>query len=123
MYCDNTSASALAYNPVHHDRTKHIDIRHHRIREFILDGTVEIIHIKGSENPADIFTKSVTTSVFKHLICYVYGKFFWSFVSLVKFSTYGGELFLLYFSLSLSLSIIAQVLNKTHVSLSSINQW
>ena len=39
MYCDNTSASALAYNPVHHDRTKHIDIKHHRIREFILHDT------------------------------------------------------------------------------------
>ena len=75
MYCDNSSASALAYNPVHHDRTKHIDIRHHRIREFILDGTVEIFHVAGVDNPADTFTKSVTTSVFKHLICYVYGMF------------------------------------------------
>ena len=76
MYCDNTSASALAYNPVHHDRTKHIDIRHHRIREFILDGTVEIHHVKSANNPADIFTKSVSIAVFKRLICFVYGKFF-----------------------------------------------
>ena len=76
MYCDNTSASALAHNPVHHDRTKHIDIRHHRIREFILDGTVEIIYVKSADNPADIFTKSVSIAVFKRLICFVYGKFF-----------------------------------------------
>ena len=75
MYCDNTSASALAYNPVHHDRTKHIDIRHHRIREFILDGTVEMVYVKSEDNPADIFTKSTSVGVFKRLIAYVYGKF------------------------------------------------
>ena len=84
MYCDNTSANDLAHNPVHHDRTKHIDIRHHRIREFILDGTVEIFYVPSADNPADIFTKSVTVGVFKRLICFVYG----NFSSLVgKFST------------------------------------
>jgi len=84
MFCDNTSANDLAYNPVHHDRTKHIDIRHHRIREFILDGTVEIFYVPSTDNPADIFTKSVSVGVFKRLICFVYG----NFSSLVgKFST------------------------------------
>eukprot|EP00252_Welwitschia_mirabilis_P018561 TRINITY_DN4120_c1_g1_i6.p1 TRINITY_DN4120_c1_g1~~TRINITY_DN4120_c1_g1_i6.p1 ORF type:complete len:221 (-),score=23.51 TRINITY_DN4120_c1_g1_i6:406-1023(-) len=33
MYCDNTSAINIAKNPVQHSRTKHIDIRHHFIRE------------------------------------------------------------------------------------------
>ena len=75
IYCDNTSANALAHNPVHHERTKHIDIKYHRIREFILDGTVSIHYVKSEDNPADIFTKPVTVSVFKKLICIVYGKF------------------------------------------------
>lgn len=75
IYCDNKAANDLAYNPVHHDRTKHIDIRYHRIREFILDGTVEIVHIRTEDNPADIFTKSVTPSIFKKLIRPIYGKF------------------------------------------------
>ena len=75
MFCDNNSANDLAHNPVHHDRTKHIDIRYHRIREFIYDGTVEIYYVESAENPADIFTKSVSVSVFKKLIGKIYGKF------------------------------------------------
>ena len=75
VYYDNTSAKDLAHNPVHHERTKHIDIRYHRIREFILDGTISLHYVKSADNPADIFTKSVTVSVFKYLIRKVYGKF------------------------------------------------
>ena len=73
MFCDNNSANDLAHNPVHHERTKHIDIRYHRIREFIFDGTIEIFYVNTADNPADIFTKSVTVSVFKKLIRMIYG--------------------------------------------------
>ena len=73
MFCDNNSANDLAHNPVHHERTKHIDIRYHRIREFIFDGTIEIFYVNTLDNPADIFTKSVTVSVFKKLIRMIYG--------------------------------------------------
>ena len=75
IYCDNKSARDLAYNPVHHDRTKHIDIRYHRIREFILDGTVVVKYVKSEENPADIFTKATTSTIFKKLVAYAYGYF------------------------------------------------
>jgi transposase InsO family protein len=75
IYCDNKSAKDLAHNPVHHERTKHIDIRYHRIREFILDGTIALFYVKSEDNPADIFTKSVSISTFKHIITIVYGKF------------------------------------------------
>ena len=68
VYTDSKSARDLSYNPVHHDRTKHIDIAYHRIREFILDGTIVVCHISGINNPADIFTKNVSSSVFKRLI-------------------------------------------------------
>ena len=72
IFCDNKSAKDLSANPVHHDRTKHINIRYHRIREFILDGTVEICYVPTSENPADIFTKCVTGSIFKYLLKFIY---------------------------------------------------
>ena len=75
IYCDNKSAKDLAYNPVHHDRTKHIDIRYHRIREFILDGTVTILYVKSEDNPSDLFTKAVTTLAFNKLISRIYGRF------------------------------------------------
>ena len=65
----------MAYDPVHHERTKHIDIRYHKIREFILDGTISMHWIPTDKNPADIFTKSVTVTTFKRLISKVYGKF------------------------------------------------
>jgi len=74
IFTDSDSAKDLAYNPVHHDRTKHIDISFHRIREFILDGTVDFVYIPTAENPADIFTKTVTTGVFKTLIGKVYNR-------------------------------------------------
>ena len=72
IYCDNKSAKDLAYNPVHHDRTKHIDIAYHRIREFILDGTIRILHVPSQNNPADLFTKSTKPAIFKRLLDYLY---------------------------------------------------
>ena len=75
VHGDNRSAQDLAHNPVHHERTKHIDIRYHRIREFILDGTISLYHVRSEDNPSDVFTKSVSVSVFKRLISKIYGKF------------------------------------------------
>ena len=69
---DGDSAIDLAHNPVNHDRTKHIDIRFHRIREFLLDGTIIIEFIPGTDNPADLFTKCVSTKIFKYLLSFIY---------------------------------------------------
>ena len=46
IYCDNTSAINISKNPVQHSQTKHIEIRHHFIREVVKDGTLilEFIH-------------------------------------------------------------------------------
>lgn len=57
IFSDSQSAIALAKNPVHHQRTKHIDIRHHFIREAIQNGQIEMKYVKTQENPADILTK------------------------------------------------------------------
>ena len=46
-------------------RTKHIDVRYHFIREYIVDGTVEIIFVPSENNDADIFTKNVGKEVHK----------------------------------------------------------
>ena len=40
-------------------RTKHIDVRYHFIREYIVDGTVEIVFVPSERNDADIFTKNI----------------------------------------------------------------
>ncbi|KAG9442590.1 hypothetical protein H6P81_018444 [Aristolochia fimbriata] len=59
VYCDNTSAINILKNPVPHSRTKHIDIRHHFIRDLVEDGKVVLNHISTEKQLADIFTKSM----------------------------------------------------------------
>ena len=53
IYNDNAGTVALAKNPVHHERTKHIALRHHFIRENVEDGTVSLHHISTENNLAD----------------------------------------------------------------------
>jgi len=45
LLMDNMSAIALSKNPVHHDRSKHIDTKYHFLRECIEDGKVEVDHV------------------------------------------------------------------------------
>jgi hypothetical protein len=58
LLMDNMSAIALSKNPVHHDRSKHIDTKYHFIRECIEEGKVEVDHVGTAAQLADIFTKS-----------------------------------------------------------------
>ena len=53
----NQAAIFLAINPAVEQRTKHIDIRHHYIREQVETKVIDLYHIAGEENPADLFTK------------------------------------------------------------------
>ena len=57
---DNQGAISLAKNPVHHQRSKHIDIRYHFIRDEIQNGNVNLFYVPTKENTADIFTKPVS---------------------------------------------------------------
>ena len=56
---DNQAAIFLTINPAVERRTKHIDIRHHYIREQYEEKVIEPFHVAGEENPADLFTKSL----------------------------------------------------------------
>ena len=53
VHCNNVGAIWLANNQIKSDRTKHVDVRYHYIREFIEDGTVKIVFIRSKENNAD----------------------------------------------------------------------
>ncbi|KAI4365989.1 hypothetical protein MLD38_021920 [Melastoma candidum] len=59
LLVDNKSAIALSKNPVHHDRSKHIDTKFHFIRECIEDGKVKVKHIGTNRQLADILTKAL----------------------------------------------------------------
>jgi transposase InsO family protein len=54
---DNKAAILLANNPEHHNRSKHIDTRYHRIRDEITAGTVDLVWCPTDDEIADIFTK------------------------------------------------------------------
>jgi hypothetical protein len=60
LFSDSQSAICLAKNPVFHSRCKHIQLKYHFIRELINDGDLSLLKILGSENPADMLTKTVT---------------------------------------------------------------
>jgi hypothetical protein len=57
LLCDNESAIKLANNPVQHSRTKHIDIRHHFLRDHEAKGDIALHHVSTERQLADIFTK------------------------------------------------------------------
>jgi hypothetical protein len=64
LFCDNESAIKLANNPVSHSRTKHIDIRHHFLRDHVTIGDIVLSHVSTDKQLADIFTKPLDESRF-----------------------------------------------------------
>jgi hypothetical protein len=57
LLCDNESAIHLADNPIEHSSTKHIDIRHHFLRDHQQRRDIDIYHISTENQLTDIFTK------------------------------------------------------------------
>ncbi|GJY66147.1 hypothetical protein Tco_0468385 [Tanacetum coccineum] len=68
LYCDNKSAIALSCNNVQLSRFKHIDIRHHFIREQVENGVVELYFVKTNYQLADILTKALPRERFEFLL-------------------------------------------------------
>nr|GEZ26558.1 ribonuclease H-like domain-containing protein [Tanacetum cinerariifolium] len=68
LYCDNRSAIALCCNNVQHSRSKHIDIRHHFIREQVVKGVVELYFMTMDYQLADIFTKALPRQRFEIIL-------------------------------------------------------
>ncbi|GJT17370.1 hypothetical protein Tco_0876076 [Tanacetum coccineum] len=68
LYCDNKSAIALCCNNVQHSRSKHIDIRHHFIKEQVENGVVELYFVRTEYQLADIFTKPLARERLEFLI-------------------------------------------------------
>jgi hypothetical protein len=64
LLCDNESAIKLANNLVQHSRTKHIDIRHHFLRDHEAKGDIELCHVNTKNQLADSFTKPLDETRF-----------------------------------------------------------
>lgn len=65
---DNTSAINISKNPIMHSRTKHIDIRHHFLRDHVLKGDIEFSFIDTQSQLADIYTKPLPRDTFYKII-------------------------------------------------------
>jgi hypothetical protein len=64
---DNSLVIALAKNPVFHDRSKHIDIQFHYLRDYITNKEVEVKDVKIQDQVTYIFTKPLKHDVFANL--------------------------------------------------------
>jgi hypothetical protein len=69
FHCDNQSCIKLTENPVFHDRSKHIDMRYHYIRDLVQRKTVKLQYIVTSKQVVDILTKPLTSRQFVQLRC------------------------------------------------------
>lgn len=68
IYCDNKSAIYLAHNPTFHERTKHIEIDCHVIREKIQSKLIHLLPVSSTSQIADIFTKPLHSTSFQGLV-------------------------------------------------------
>ena len=65
VYCDSSSAIRLAKDQVHHERTKHIDVKLHFLRS---GKRIKMNKVGTADNPIDMFTKSVLHNKFQHCL-------------------------------------------------------
>ena len=63
VFCDNVSAVYLSTNPVQHQRTKHVEIDLHFMRDKVATREIRV-HVPSSSQYADVFTKGLPTSIF-----------------------------------------------------------
>jgi len=68
VYCDNKAAINISHNPVHHDRTKHVEVDRHFIKERIEEGTVVMSYVPTTEQAVDILTKGLSRPLFEKLV-------------------------------------------------------
>ncbi|KAK4340597.1 hypothetical protein RND71_039098 [Anisodus tanguticus] len=65
VYWDNISAVYLSGNPIQHQRTKHIEMDIHFVREKVARGQVRIFHVPSRYQIANIFTKGLPSVLFE----------------------------------------------------------
>ncbi|KAH9761225.1 hypothetical protein KPL70_000416 [Citrus sinensis] len=67
MWCDNQGAIALAYNPVYHAKTKHVELDIHFIRDKVAAKSIEVSYVPSDDQSADILTKALSFKQFDYL--------------------------------------------------------
>lgn len=71
IYIDNQSTISIVKNPVFHQRTKHIEIRHHFIRDSNQKHLIQVLKIHTDDNVVDLLTKAFDGPRFNHLVVHI----------------------------------------------------
>jgi hypothetical protein len=66
ILCDNQSCIKLSENPMFHDRSKHIEIRYHYIRDMVQKGAVRLQYVATDEQVANVLTNPLSRTKFKY---------------------------------------------------------
>ena len=66
IFCDNQSCIKLSKNLVFHDKSKHIEIKYHYIRDMVERGAVKLQYVAIDEQTADVLTKPLSRVKFKY---------------------------------------------------------
>jgi hypothetical protein len=78
LMCDNTSVISVVKNLVFHKRIRHVERRHHFLRDHVEKGDIKMRYIDTEKQLTDIFTKPLDSSRFANLreeigVCHMYG--------------------------------------------------
>lgn len=68
LKCDNKASISISENPVQHDRTKHMEVDRHFIREKLDEGIIALPHVRSEDQLADILTKTVNGRIFEEVL-------------------------------------------------------
>ena len=66
IHCDNQSCVKLSENPMFHDRSKHIEIKYHYIKDIVQRGVVKLLYVVTEEHIADVLTNPLARMKFEY---------------------------------------------------------
>ena len=66
LFCDNKAAIDISHNPIQHDRTKHVEVDRHFIKQNLDAKIIRFPFVKSEDQLVDILTKAVSSKIFHH---------------------------------------------------------